>query len=141
MGNSEPESSHVPRLRIDLNNGWQFVRRRAGRDWLAGQNDSDGRVVDLPHCWNEQDAFRDGIEYYRGWGSYRRTVRVPCGPGDRVWIVETEGFYGTGDAWTDGARSARINGRFLGTRIELGGDAVAGRDCRIGIRLTNRCQP
>ncbi len=83
----------LPRFKIPLNHTWEFVRRKKSRAWMGG--DPGPANVDLPHTWNEQDSFQDGVYYYWGWGSYRRSFRldetVAGQPGD-VWRLRSHGF-------------------------------------------------
>lgn len=82
-----------------------------------------------------------GVEYRRGWGSYRSTFRTPPGevPADSVWRLESEGFYGTGDLWLNGRKVAALDGQFLGFSEECGPILNSGGMNTVGIRLTNRC--
>ncbi|MBN2302720.1 MAG: hypothetical protein JXN60_09415 [Lentisphaerae bacterium] len=126
---------------IDLSCGWEFVRSRASRRWLAGSSDLNGLVVDLPHSWNETDVFQAGVEYYRGEGSYRKNFVIRHSAEDKnrwAWYLEADGFYGTGTLWINGRRVSRVDGQYLGFRLNVG-DAL-NFDCEnvIGIALDNR---
>lgn len=129
------------RVRADLNSGWEFVRRNPGRRWLCGA-DGPARApaVDLPHCWNETDTFQPGVAYYRGPGAYRRRFGLPSASHgeERVWRLESEGFYGTGEVWLNGRRAARIDGQFLGFSLDVTAGLKPGEN-QVAIRLTNRC--
>lgn len=129
------------RTRIDLSAGWQFLRRRPRRRWLAfgASPEPAGEAVDLPHCWNRLDTFQPGVPYYRGPGSYRRTFTAGDEPAPRAAWLCCDGFYGTGDLWLDGRRLARFDGQYLGFRIPVTGLLRPGVAHRLGIRLTNRC--
>jgi len=82
-----------------------------------------------------------GVRYYQGHGAYRRDVEIPAALLDaveRTWALESEGFYGLGDVWLNGKRIAKVDGQYLGFRLELPGGALrAGRNT-IGLRLDNR---
>ena len=125
------------RDRHDLSHGWDFVRGRVGRGWLAGRG-IGGEHVDLPHCWNRADTFQYHRRSYSGLGAYRRTINVPKAPGAQgFWRLRSEGFYGIGDVWFDGARLARVDGQYLGFDIDLPGSLTAGRHV-LAVRLDNR---
>ncbi len=130
------------RIRISLDRDWEFIRRRASRRWINGI--ATDRDVDLPHCWNDQDAFREGVMYYRGWGSYRRRFRLdgiePVDSKAVRWRLVAEGFYGTGDVWLNGRRLGRMDGQYLGFEFDVTGSLNVRDENRIGIRLTNRCR-
>jgi hypothetical protein len=127
------------RVKMSLDHDWQFVRRRAAKAWLSSA--ADGRDIDLPHCWNEQDAFQEGVEYYRGWGSYRKAFRLDrdlVADGCR-WRLVSEGFYGTGDVWLNGRRLGKVDGQYLGFAFDVTGVFREEGENLIGVRLTNRC--
>ena len=122
------------RMRHDLSLGWEFVQGRVGRGWLRGRGDG-GEMVDLPHCWNDRDTFQHGRRSYTGWGAYRRIFELPpAGGGFRR--LHSEGFYGVGDVWLDGARLARVDGQYLGFDIDLPGSLTAGPHV-LAVRLDN----
>ena len=123
-----------------MDENWEFVRRRAGRAWVRflATHDNAERV-DLPHCWNAEDTFQDGIAYYRGPGAYRRTVECPGDvPQGAAWLC-AEGFYGVGDVWINGRRVARVDGQYMGFSLPVAGLLNAGARSQVAIRLTNRC--
>ncbi len=124
---------------ISLDDAWEFVRGHQSRRWLreaATQADTT-----LPHCWNEHDEFQEEVAYYRGPGSYRRTFRLDTAGnvGKAGWVLESDGFYGTGDVWLNGQRLGRVDGRYLGFRLDATAALRNGAENVIGIRLTNRC--
>jgi len=123
---------------ISLDKSWQFVRSRASRSWVTGiANDCH---VDLPHCWNSDDAFQDGVEYYRGWGSYRSCFTFEgSSSGNCRWMLVSEGFYGTGDVWLNGKKLGKVDGQYLGFSFDVSGMLNQHGENSIGIRLTNRC--
>ncbi len=131
------------RTKVQLNHDWQFIYGRASRRWLNAA--ADVCDVDLPHCWNARDAFQDGVDYYRGWGSYRRCFelgRVSADtPRGRVrWRLVSEGFYGTGDVWLNGMRLGHVDGAYMGFTFDVTDRLEFDGLNRLGIRLTNRCR-
>jgi len=127
------------RQRIDVSDGWEFVRGRVSRGWLSGRGGA-GETVDLPHCWNRDDTFQHGLESYSGRGVYRRTIELstsPKGPG--WWQLRSEGFYGFGDVWADGHTIARIDGQYLGFGVNLP-ESISSGQHHLAIRLENLWQ-
>lgn len=51
-----------------LNAGWEFT---------SAQHPEKNELVNIPHTWNAEDAFRDGKEYFRGKGTYEKTFYAP----------------------------------------------------------------
>ena len=129
---------------INLSNGWSFVRGKQDRQWLKGSGSTEHETVVLPHCWNAHDAFQDGVDYYRGFGSYRKKFTVPSGfakGGGETWLLESEGFYGTGDVWLNGTKVADVDGEYLGFGLEVGRLLRPDDENVLAIRLTNKCGP
>ena len=124
---------------VDLNQGWAFIQRRASRRWLSGDGDKRESIVDLPHCWNAADDFQEGVAYYRGPGSYRKTFSLGPARSESQLYFETEGFYGLGDLWVNGRCVASIDGQYLGVSIDVTDAVRYDGDNTIGVRLTNRC--
>lgn len=124
------------RPRIPLEDGWEFIRQRAGRSWLAGSG-RGGQPVALPHCWNADDTFQYGRRSASGWGAYRRpTSNLPL-EGGITWNLRLGGFYGVGDVWFDGRRLAKVDGQYLGATIDLPPSLGDGGHL-LAIRLDNR---
>jgi hypothetical protein len=126
----------MQRFEIELNDGWRFMRGRAGRAGVV-----DGVEVRLPHCWNQQDAFQDGVPYFRGWGSYELRFDGPDAfeAADRTWHLESDGFYGTGSVALNGARGKSVDGSYLGLSVDVTKALHFGKSNRLQIQLTNRC--
>ena len=117
---------------MEISRGWEFVRRKADSDWRNGGG-GGGEPVDLPHCWNTTDTFQRGVDYHRGWGSYRRRIIVDQAG---AWRLVTEGFYGTGTLWLNGKAVARFSGQYLGLDEEV---TLEAGEHVVALHLTNRC--
>jgi len=124
------------RPRHDLCSGWEFIRGRVGRRWLAGHG-QDSERVNLPHCWNLDDTYQYDRDSYTGFGGYRRQFHLPAAPRGTSWRLCSEGFYGAGEIRLDGRRLTRFDAQYLGFDIALP-DWTGGSDHTLGIRLDNR---
>ena len=126
----------MQRFEEDLNDGWRFLCGRSEQTGLPG-----GMDVALPHCWNQQDAFQEGVPYYRGWGSYELVFDGPAAheAPDRTWHLVSEGFYGTGSLRLNQARSVAVNGAYLGFSIDVTKSIRFGESNHLQVQLTNRC--
>lgn len=70
------------RHRIDAD--WQFIRQDMANAWevfrpvQAGKPESVPlwNKVDLPHCWNATDAVDPNLNYYQGYGWYRKYLKI-----------------------------------------------------------------
>jgi beta-galactosidase len=60
-------SSVAQRQVQTINSAWEFTL----------EEDNKTQIVNIPHTWNAEDAFRDGKEYFRGKGTYHKNIFVP----------------------------------------------------------------
>lgn len=127
------------RPRVALRDGWRYVAGRQSQTWLSGRAPAaDDAAVSLPHCWNTTDTFEAGAAYRRGWGSYRCAFPFAVeGRESLAWRLRSEGFYGTGDVWLNGARLAVVDGQYLGMDLPAGLGLRAGENV-LAVRVNNR---
>jgi beta-galactosidase len=128
------------RRRVPLDGGWEFVRAKASRAWCAHPGTEDSEPVWLPHSWNERDTFEPDIDYYQGWGSYRRNLpdaAVDSRDDGGRWFLAAGGFYGTGEFLVNGQRRARVDGQYLGCAHDVTAD-IAKPGAAVAWRLENR---
>ncbi|MDX1721116.1 MAG: glycoside hydrolase family 2 TIM barrel-domain containing protein, partial [Salegentibacter mishustinae] len=50
-----------------INSAWEF----------SSEKNKKTEIVNIPHTWNAEDTFRDGKEYFRGKGTYKKSLFVP----------------------------------------------------------------
>ncbi|HKJ33212.1 MAG TPA: glycoside hydrolase family 2 TIM barrel-domain containing protein [Balneolales bacterium] len=55
---------------------WRFIRQDVANGASIGLNDQSWKFVNLPHTWNDKDAFTDTRGYYRGPAWYRKKIFV-----------------------------------------------------------------
>jgi beta-galactosidase len=65
-----------PRLIIDQDKGWQFVKDSSGELDLSKQKIQGWQKIALPHTWNVNDVMDDIPGYYRGIGWYKKTIVI-----------------------------------------------------------------
>ncbi|QNL50214.1 DUF4982 domain-containing protein [Olivibacter sp. SDN3] len=69
---------------VRINTQWDFLRSDLGGIWEAvrpvGKGDPESvpiwQTVDLPHCFNAEDAVDPGMNYYQGPGWYRKRLPI-----------------------------------------------------------------
>jgi beta-galactosidase len=74
--------NYSPKTR--LNEAWEFVRFDLGSVWEAVRPAAKGapetypvwEKVDLPHCFNAEDAVDPDVNYYQGPGWYRKNLSI-----------------------------------------------------------------
>ena len=130
------------RVVLPVNKGWEFVRGKPLPAWFSYDHEAVAEEVQLPHCWNGQDTFQDGVEMYRGFGGYRTCIELPrevWGKSDGIWELRSEGFYGTGSIWLQGQKRKSFDAEYLGVSIDVTSAIQQDTNLLVGVRLTNRC--
>ncbi len=85
--------------RQQIDAGWEFIRQDMANAWevfrpvQAGKPESVPlwQKVDLPHCWNATDAVDPDVNYYQGYGWYRKNIKVDNPYQDGRTYLEFEG--------------------------------------------------
>ncbi|MEZ4793790.1 MAG: glycoside hydrolase family 2 TIM barrel-domain containing protein [Gelidibacter sp.] len=80
-----------------INSGWQFTLDSTKTNW---------QTVNIPHTWNEEDAFDDEKGYYRGIGWYQKQLFVSDQKKDLVHYLHFKGVNQETDVY--------VNGNFVG---------------------------
>ncbi len=80
-----------------INAGWQFTLDSTKTTW---------QTVNIPHTWNNEDAFDDDGGYYRGIGWYRKQLFLAKEKESLIHYLKFNGVNQETDVY--------INGRFIG---------------------------
>jgi beta-galactosidase len=70
------DSVEAPRVAVDLNPGWKFLREDADGAEFPNFDDSAWQSVDLPHTWNNLDGEDGHDDYHRGPAWYRKHLTL-----------------------------------------------------------------
>lgn len=94
---------------------WKFHLSEVSNGQEPGLDDSQWRVLDLPHDWSIEGEFSKdhpatpgGGALPGGIGWYRKTFTLPAADKDRLTFIEFDGIYRNSEVW--------INGHYLGKR-------------------------
>lgn len=103
------------RTRIDFGRDWKFY---LGDDSLAfqpGYDDSDWRLLDVPHDWSIEGEFSEdhpakpeGGALPTGMGWYRKYFKIEKRDKNKRFYIDFDGAYRNSEVW--------INGHYLGKR-------------------------
>jgi hypothetical protein len=97
----------------NFNSGWKFFRGDVPEGQKTNLDDSQWRLIDLPHDWSIEGPFSKNnyscTAYLPGGiGWYRKTFAVPETELGRKVFIYFEGIYNNSEVW--------INGNYLGKR-------------------------
>jgi beta-galactosidase len=121
---SRPTSS--PRAAFNFNLGWRLFVGDPTTAALPEFDDADWKPVTLPHAWNEDSAFKAGIEELpTGTAWYRKHFKLPPDAAGKKVFLEFEGIRQAGEFY--------LNGQWIG-RSENGVMAF-------GFDITERVKP
>ena len=128
----EPEKAPAPRERLSLDRGWRFhlgdipfpvisghepsyANAKAGKAWGAAApdyDDSDWRVLDLPHDWAVEGPFDEKANLSQGYrqrgiGWYRRQFKLDPADHGRHLELQFDGVATHCEVWVNGTVVAR----------------------------------
>ncbi|KOU73795.1 beta-galactosidase [Streptomyces sp. MMG1533] len=126
-----------PRVRIDLNQGWRFVRADVTGAERPGFDDSGWTPVNTPHTWNAVDGADGGNNYYRGVGWYRRHYTAPSELAGKRLYLQFAGVDQVADVWVNGTYLGQHKGGYSRFRFGVTAVLVPGGDNVIAVRVTN----
>jgi beta-galactosidase len=99
----------------NFNENWKFYLGDVRNGQEPGMDDSQWRLLDLPHDWSIEGMFskdnpagNGGGALPGGIGWYRKTFMVPESDRSNLVFVEFDGVYRNSEVW--------INGQYLGKR-------------------------
>ncbi len=141
--------SEPPRETLLFTRDWKFYLGDTTNAFLPEFDDSDWRILDLPHDWSIEGMFSEehpggsqGGFLPTGTGWYRKSFRLPESGENKHWYIDFDGVYRNSVVW--------INGHFLGNRAsgyssfryELTPWLLKGvEDNIIAVRVDNSQQP
>ncbi|HOU30890.1 MAG TPA: glycoside hydrolase family 2 TIM barrel-domain containing protein [Bacteroidales bacterium] len=109
----QTEAQQVPRVVMAFNEGWRFYLGDTANAFMTGFDDSNWRMLDLPHDWSiegrvDQKAPSGGAGGYfpTGIGWYRKHFIVRKNELGMNHVILFDGVYMNSDVW--------LNGKHLG---------------------------
>jgi len=99
------------RSMLSINSNWQFHKGELSAA-RAGDPAAGWETVSLPHTWNIADAADDEPGYYRGPGSYRKTLYIdPALKGKEIYL-HFEGANQVTDVFVNGHKAGTHTGGY-----------------------------
>lgn len=142
IGNARPQNT------ITFNQDWRFHLGDIADGKNADFNDSQWRLLNLPHDWSIEGAFNEdnpagygGGALPGGIGWYRKTFIVPATAKGKLVFIDFDGVYRNSEVW--------INDHYLGKRpygyssfqYELTPFLNIGKNNIIAVKVDNSQQP
>lgn len=135
--------------RQNFDKDWKFM---LGDDSLAfrpGYNDSDWRVLNLPHDWSIEGEFSadapatpEGGALPTGIGWYRKTFKLEKLAGEKVFYIDFDGVMANSEVWINGHYLGKRPFGYIGFRYELTPYLNFGNEANtLAVRVDNSAQP
>jgi beta-galactosidase len=125
-----------PRVDVNLNGGWRFIRQDVAGAQNAGFDDSAWAVVNLPHTWNGLDG-QAGGSHYQGIGWYRTHYTADAGYAGRRFFLKFDGAYSVADVWVNGNYLGQHQGGFAAFVFDVTPWLRVGADNVIAVKVNN----
>ena len=109
-----------------LNSAWKFSSEAHAE-----------KIVDLPHTWNAEDPFRDGKEYFRGEGTYTKTLFAPQKWENRQVFLKFEGSNQVTTLYINDRLVGEHRGGYTGFVFDLTRALIPGAENQIRIVVDN----
>ncbi|MFD2164167.1 glycoside hydrolase family 2 TIM barrel-domain containing protein [Paradesertivirga mongoliensis] len=136
-----------PRQRMLIDAGWKFSQTDTIGALNENFNDSQWRVLNLPHDWSIENAFKQdaptgggGGYLPTGIGWYRKTINLSKAQVAKdVWI-EFDGVYQRSDVWVNGQHLGHYPNGYNSFYYKLDKYLKPGKNV-IAVRVDNSLQP
>jgi beta-galactosidase len=99
---------HAQRQVQSLNSAWRF-----------SSEVQPEKIVNIPHTWNAEDAFRDGKEYFRGKGTYEKSIFAPQKWQNKQVFLKFEGSNQVTEVFVNGTSAGKHIGGYTGFVIDI----------------------
>jgi beta-galactosidase len=125
------------RQRVDLGDGWRFLRADTPDAQNPGFDDSTWSDVTVPHTWNAQDGQDGGNNYYRGVGWYRLHLTPPKALSGKQFWLQFDGANTVTDVWLNGAHLGQHKGGYARFRFDATAALKPDTDNVIAVKVNN----
>lgn len=136
----QPKATNIPDQ--DFNSNWLFFKGEAEGAENLNFDDSDWRLLELPHDWaiegpfsNENNARTGGLPVV-GTGWYRKHFTVEKSMTGKIVSVEFDGAMSNANVWVNGELAGNRPYGYIGFELDLTPFIKFGEENTIAIRLS-----
>jgi beta-galactosidase len=131
-----PSLALAQRINSTINSGWLF--HKGDVDIRNADLSSDAwRPVNLPHTWNNDDAFDEEDGFYQGPGWYAKALSIPAEWKDKQVFLHFEGANQETEVYLNGAKIGSHIGGYTAFRFDLSSHLQFGEPNLLTVRVTN----
>ncbi len=110
-----------------INTAWEFT----------SEKDNKTEIVNIPHTWNAEDAFRDGKEYFRGKGTYQKSLFIPQEWQQKRAFLKFEGSNQITTVFVNDEKIGEHRGGYTGFVFDISEALKIGEENQIRIEVDN----
>lgn len=110
-----------------LNSAWKF----------SLENQDKTEIVNIPHTWNAEDPFRDGKEYFRGKGTYQKTLFASEEWEQKRVFIKFEGSNQITSLFVNNQKIGEHRGGYTGFVFDISEALKIGEENQIRIEVDN----
>ncbi len=110
-----------------LNSAWEF----------SLENQECPEIINIPHSWNTEDPFRDGKEYFRGKGTYQKSLFTPEAWGQKRVFLKFEGSNQITTLFVNDQKIGEHRGGYTGFVWDISDALNPGKENNLRIELDN----
>lgn len=143
-----PDScSKTMRTCTGIDHAWRFALGDIPEAACAEFDDSDWRLIDLPHDWSieaapsaDNPSGAAGGFFPGGVGWYRKQIDIPPDLGDRRVLIEFDGVYMNSEVWCNERSCGRRPYGYISFCYDLTAYVTPGQRACIAVRVDNSRQ-
>ena len=105
--------------------------------WKFSSEVHPEKIVNIPHTWNAEDPFRDGKEYFRGKGTYTKTLYAPQKWQNKQVFLKFEGSNQITTVYVNDQLIGEHRGGYTGFAFDITKPLKAGAENRLKIVVDN----
>jgi len=91
-----------------INSGWQY-----------SENKTQWQTVNIPHTWNDKDAFDDESGYRRGLGYYKKQIYVSSQDKDQIFYLKFNAINQEATVFINGKQATNHKGGYTAFNVEI----------------------
>ncbi len=127
--------TNAQRINKTINSGWLFHK---GEITLSNEiNYEQWLPVNIPHTWNNEDAFDEEDGFYQGPGWYAKVLSIPDDWKEKQVFLDFEGANQETEVYINGKKVGKHIGGYTAFRFNLSSHLGFGENNLLTVRVTN----
>ena len=133
-------NKNLPNRKVEnINSEWQYLENNLV-DVKSLDKQTDWKIIDLPHTWNQWDAVDNSPGYRRDASWYQKELFIE--DFERAqYLLYFEGVNITSDIYINGKRAGRHIGGYVGFEVDISLFIKKGQKNILSIRVDNSYNP